>query len=228
MWGDGLRCFKLFLISALSAISHHSEWVRNADIGRCSYRLNLDSCPTTRSSLRLVSVLLGHNPPAQMKCWYRVIRLKVALTFADMDSSFKSISINRAFNLYNAVTTILWITDSVSCINYFFLHLLMGYFWAFKELWSFWALLPSLLNHTAHCPWNTWGQVWFQRPLLESVILRNFAPMRSTWNKEGTFEDKGACKDFKITAARLSNMSHTSNAQVFISFPLLKWNYLIW
>ena len=117
---EHLRCFKLFLISALSAISHHSEWVWNADIGRCSYRLNLGSCPTTRSSLRLVSVLLGHNPPAQMKCWYRVIRLKVALTFADMDSSFKSISINRAFNLYNAVTTILWITDSVSCINYFF------------------------------------------------------------------------------------------------------------
>ena len=55
--------------------SHHSEWVWSADIGRCSYRLNLDSCPTTRSSLRLVSVLLGH-PPAQVKCWYRMIRLK--------------------------------------------------------------------------------------------------------------------------------------------------------
>ena len=60
-------------------------------------RLNLDSWPTTRSSLRLVSVLLGH-PPAQMKCCYRMIRLKVALTFADMDSSFKSISINKVWN----------------------------------------------------------------------------------------------------------------------------------
>ena len=45
----------------------------------------------------------------------------------------------------------------------------------------------------------------------------------------GNFWRQGACKDFKITAARLSNMSHTSNAQVFISFPILKkWNFLIW